>query len=50
MWKKVNILETQTDEILELIQKFNKFPNVSQFVVYAVRKEIDLQKFRSLRK
>ena len=41
-WKKVNILQTQENEIQQLIQKYNKFPNVSQFVVYAVRKEIDV--------
>lgn len=43
-WAKVNILGTQIQEIQKIIRNDDLFANVSQFVIFAVRKEIDSRK------
>jgi len=42
-WTKVNILTSQSKEIAKILKK-GEFVNMSQFVVFAVRKELDLRK------
>jgi len=43
-WAKVNILRTQIEEIQKITKNDDLFANVSQFVIFAVRKEIDSRK------
>jgi len=43
-WAKVNILRTQIEEIQKITRNDDLFANVSQFVIFAVRKEIDSRK------
>ncbi|QLH07153.1 hypothetical protein [Nitrosopumilus ureiphilus] len=42
-WIKVNILKSQSKEIAKIL-KNGEFANMSQFVVFTVRKELDLRK------
>jgi len=42
-WAKVNILKSQSKEIAKILKK-GEFANMSQFVVFSVRKELDLRK------
>ena len=43
-WAKANIVTTQIGEIQKIIKNDDLFANVSQFVMFAVRKEIDSRK------
>jgi len=43
-WAKVNLLQSQLIEIKNLIKKQSQFSNISQFVVFAIRKELDFRK------
>ena len=48
-WIKVNILKSQSDQIKRLLKNNDDFANISQFVVYAVRKEIELRKTNGMK-
>lgn len=42
-WNKVNILKSQNEKIKKILKNTGDFSSVSQFVVFAVRKELGRQ-------
>jgi len=42
-WTKINILKSQAEEIRKILKE-GEFANVSQFVVFVVRKELEFRK------